>query len=94
MTIIQKNKDIKTLVKTGRINTYKDVSKKSFIKSLRAFYTLLEVLNEAKQLMKYHYLKYQKSKYSSVLIVGASTSKHLIFSEHDNGQTIQILDLI
>ena len=39
--IIHKNKDLETLIKKGESTTYKDVSKKAFIKSLRAFYSLL-----------------------------------------------------
>ncbi len=35
--IIHKNKDLETLIKKGESTTYKDVSKKAFIKSLRAF---------------------------------------------------------
>ncbi len=70
--IIHKNKDLETLIKKGESTTYKDVSKKAFIKSLRAFYSLLEIIDEAKELMKYHYLKYKKTELSSVIIVGAT----------------------
>ena len=90
--IIHKNKDIETLVKVGRSNRYREVSKRTFVKSLRAFYALLGIIEKTNELTKYHYLKYQQTEQSSVLIVGASISRRLIFGEDDGGKKIHILD--
>lgn len=90
------NKEIEGLVFKGESTLYKElVRKKAFLKALRAFYSILEVINNIRDLMRYYtFLQYQRKELSSVLIAGAGVSKRLIFSEHDNGQSILIFELI
>lgn len=90
------NKEIEGLVFKGESTLYKElVRKKAFLKALRAFYPILEVIDNIRDLMRYYtFLQYQRKELSSVLIAGAGVSKRLIFSEHDNGQSILIFELI
>ena len=91
-----KNKEIESLVFMNESTLYKElVRKKAFLKALRAFYSILEVIDNIRELMRYYtFFQYQRKELSSVLIAGAGVSKRLIFSEHDNGQSILILELI
>ena len=75
---------------------YKELlRKKAFLKALRAFYSILEVIDNIRDLMRYYtFLQYQRKELSSVLIAGAGVSKRLFFLEHANGQSILILELI
>lgn len=74
---------------------YKELlRKKAFLKALRAFYYLLEVIDDIRDLMKYTFLQYKRNELSSVLIAGGGTNKKLIFSEIEDGQSIEILELI
>ncbi|MBP3773931.1 MAG: hypothetical protein ILA34_01115 [Bacteroidaceae bacterium] len=45
-------------------------------------------------MMKYTFLQYKRKELSSVLIAGGDTNKNLIFSEKEDGQSIEILELI
>ena len=90
-----KNKEIESLVLTGKSMLYKELSrKKAFLNVLRSFYSILEVIDDVRDLMVYTYLQYSRKELSCVLIAGAGISKKLVFSEHDNGKSILILDLI
>ena len=44
--------------------------------------------------MKYTFLHYTQKELSSVLIAGGGTNKKLIFSEVEDGRSIEILELI
>ena len=90
------NKEIESLVFKNESTLYNElVRKKAFLKALRAFYSILEVIDNIRDLMRYYtFLQYQRKELSSVLIAGTGVSKRLIFSEHDNGQSILILELI
>ena len=93
--ILHKNKEIESLVLTSESTLYKELSRKrAFIKALHAFYSILEVIDDIRDLMKYAYLQYKRQEFSSVLIVGSGVSKRLIFTEYDDGQSIIIQDLI
>lgn len=91
---IYNNNELKKLVKGEKSNLYKELArKKSFMDSLRSFFTLLNIYNETSELCVFIYLQYTKKKFSSVLIKGTGFVKRLIFSEHNNGRKIIILDL-
>ena len=93
--INHQNREIESLVKTNKSTLYKELSqKKAFLNALRAFYSSLEVIDNVRDLMVYTYLQYKRKELSSVIIAGAGVSKRLIFSEHDDGQSILILELI
>lgn len=93
--INHQNREIENLVVAGKSTLYKELSrKKAFLNALRAFYSVLGVIDNVRDLMVYTYLQYKRKELSSVLIAGAGVSKRLIFSEHDDGQGILILELI
>lgn len=93
--IYHQNREIESLVTTDKSTLYKELSrKKSFLNALRAFYSILGVIDNVRELMVYTYLQYKSKELSSVLIAGAGVSKRLIFLEHDNGKSILILELI
>ena len=90
------NKEIESLVFINESTLYKELlRKKAFLKAMRTFYSILEVIDNIRDLMRYYtFLQYQRKELSSVLIVGTGVSKRLIFSEHEDGQSIKILELI
>lgn len=90
-----KNKEIEALVFENESTMYKELlRKKAFMKALRAFYTLLEIIDDIRDLMRYTFLQYKRNELSSVLIAGGGTKKNLIISEKEDGQSIEILELI
>lgn len=90
-----KNKEIENLVLKNESTLYKELlRKKAFLKALHAFYSILEVIDDIRDLMKYTFLQYKRKELSSVLIAGGDTNKNLIFSEKEDGQSIEILELI
>ena len=93
--ICHKNFEIESLVLKNESTLYKELlQKKAFLKALRAFYSILEVIDDIRDLMKYNFLQYTRKELSSVLITGGDTKKKLIFSEEEDGQSIVILELI
>ena len=90
------NREIESLVFANESTLYKELlRKKAFLRSLRAFYSILEVIDNIKDLLRYYtFLQYQRKELSSVLITGAGVSKRLVFSEHNDGQNVKVLDLI
>ena len=92
---IYNDEEMEKLVKGEKCNLYKELArKKSFMNNLHSFFTLLNIFNETSELSVFTYLQYTKKKFSSVLIKGTGFVKRLIFSEHNNGRKIIILDLI
>ena len=90
-----KNKEIESLVMKEESTLYKELlRKKAFLKAVRAFYLLLEVIDNIGDLMKYTFLQYKLNELSSVLIAGGGINKKLIFSEIEDGQCIVILEFI
>ena len=73
----------------------KHFMKKTFLKAIHAFYSILHIIDNTRDLSKFKYLNYKKGvKNSSVLISTAKTQGTLLFTEDEFGKNISIYDLI
>lgn len=96
ISINYNNAELKSLILDGKSSLYNDVSKKrGFMQALRAFPCLLRILSNTGDLLMYKQYDYKQSvNVSYVHINGSNTQRRLLFSEHDQGTSITINDLI
>lgn len=89
------NIELKALVEVGKSIAYEKLeTKKTFLKALRAFFVVIELLNDTKGLRMYKQYNYKKGEeISSVSIITTKIKGLLLFKEFDNGSRIDIQEL-
>lgn len=89
------NIELKALIEKGKSSTYgKLEAKKTFLKTLRAFFVVIEILNNTKGLLMYKQYNYKKGvKISSVTIMASKIKGMLLFRENEEGSRIDIQEL-
>ena len=89
------NIELESLMLDGKSTTYKEVvKKKGFLDSLRAFMSVLRILQNTKELLLYKQFWYKQNvKASSVRISGSNIQSKLVFTAHEVGTRISINDL-
>lgn len=89
------NTELKTLIEKGKSSVYgKLEAKKTFLKALRAFFVVIGILNNTKELLMYKQYNYKKGvKISSVSIIASQIEGMLLFREFEDGSRIDILEL-
>ena len=89
------NAELKALIEKGRSSAYEKLqSKAAFLKALRAFFFLLNIVNDTNELSKYWHLHYKRGvEQSSVLIVASKIRGLLLIKEMEEGRKIDILEL-
>lgn len=89
------NMELKALIEKGKSNAYgKLESKKNFLNALRAFFVVLEILDNTKELLLYRQYHYNKDvEISRVLIMASKMKATLLFKELEDGRKIDIIEL-
>lgn len=95
MMIIHKNIELKALIEKGKSSTYRKLeAKKTFLKALRAFFFVIGILNDTKELLLYKQYNYKKGEdISSVNINASHINGLLLFKESEDGRIIDICEL-
>lgn len=89
------NLELKSLVEKGKSSVYRKLeSKKTFLNALSAFFVVLEILNNTKDLLMYQQYHYNKDvEISWVLIMASRMKATLFFKELEEGRRIDIIGL-
>lgn len=98
MKIDFEDKDLKELIETGHNKKYKKFSKvKDLMNGLLRAYRIMDVSPNVSMLSQFSFLKYEKLKYSysgySSVRIANGYVERLIFTEHDNGIRIKLVEL-
>lgn len=98
MKIEFEDKELQALIETGKSKKYKKISKnKILMNGLLNAYRIMDAAENVAVLTIFSYLRYEKLKYelsglSSVRIANGHVER-LIFTEHDGGIRIKLLEL-
>lgn len=98
MKIEFEDQNLKELIETGYNRKYRKFSKvKVLMDGLLRAYRIMDVAPDVTMLSQFSFLKYEKLKYnysgySSVRIANGHVER-LIFTEHDNGIRIRLIEL-
>lgn len=95
MEINYENSDIETLITKGQGSFLARLHRRrTFLKVLKSFIAVLEVISETKDLLYYKWLNHNAGKdVSFVLLTYSKYSCKLLFSEQEAGKKITIKDL-
>ena len=95
ITVTHSNIELKSLIERGKSSAYRKLeSKKSFLKVLRAFFGVIGILNNTKDLLMYKQFNYIKGiEISSVSFIVSKINCMLLFRENEEGSKIDILEL-
>ncbi len=90
-----KNIELTALIKKGKSSEYgKLKSKKTFLKVLRSFFDVIEILDNTEDLQLYKLYNYKKGEeISSITIKASKIEGILLFRESIEGKYIDILEL-
>ena len=89
------NIELKALIEKGKSSAYRKLeANKTFLKVLRGFFFVIDVINNIKELEKYKQFNYIKDvDKSSVNIIASKIKGILLFREYEDGKRIDIIEL-
>jgi hypothetical protein len=97
VTVEIEDKDLEELIFTGKNHKFKKLSKdKRFMQALLHVYNTLRSAESIAQYSEYSFLHYEKLKnnlYISSVRIMSGRVERLLFTEHDNGIRIAIIEL-
>lgn len=90
------NPELRSLMQEGKSTLYKEISRKrGFLKALRAFLSLLQVIHDTTDLLFYKQYQYKQNVNRSYVHINSSNiQSKLLFLEQEQGTSITITDLI